>query len=194
MTDTNTSGTKKLGISGEVGSFSEEAGLLYSKLAGIQTSLDFLVDMEGVLSAVSSGRVDLGIFPVVNCRGGLVTMAFESMGKYLFTWIDQFTLNVKQCLLARPGMSLSQIKSVASHPQGFAQCELYLQKELKQVDRIVWEDTAKAARDLANGILNPKTAVIASKRAAQIYGLEVLAENIQDVQLNLTTFIIIGRR
>ncbi len=183
-----------LGVSGEVGSFSEEAGEQYSQQASLQTTLDFLVDMEGVLSAVSAGRVDLGIFPVMNCRGGLVKMAFEAMGKYLFNLEDNFTLNVQQCLLVRPKVSLKEIRKIASHPQGFAQCELFLEKELKSAERLLWQDTAKAARDLAEGKLSADTAVIASAKAAKIYGLDVLASNIQDIQPNLTTFIIVSRR
>ena len=183
----------RLGVSGEPGSFSEEAGELYSRQAGIQSTLDFLVDMEGVLAAVAARRIDLGIFPVVNSRGGLVTMAFEAMGKYLFTWIDQLSLNINQCLLARPGVRLGDIKKIVSHPQGLAQCGLYLQKELPHAERISWQDTAKAARQLAAGEIDAGSAVIASKRAAQIYGLDVLAENIQDTQPNITTFIIVKR-
>lgn len=182
-----------LGVSGEVGSFSEEAGVLYSQQAGITPALEFLVDMEGVLAAVNAGRVDLGIFPVVNSRGGLVTMAFEAMGKYLFTWLGQLVLDVKQCLMVRPGVQLPQVKKLVSHPQGFAQCELYLQKHLSKAEKIIWQDTAKAARDLANATLDPFSAVIASARAAEIYGLEILAENIQDIRPNLTTFIIVKK-
>lgn len=183
-----------LGVSGEKGSFSEEAGELYSQQAGHNTTLDYLVDMEGVLSAVSAGRVDLGIFPVVNARGGLVKMAFDAMGKYLFFVEDQFVLNVQQCLLARPGIAFAQIEKIASHPQGFAQCEKFLEKELKSKERLMWQDTAKAARELAEGALDARTAVIASAKAASLYGLGVIAEGIQDIQPNLTTFIIVSRR
>lgn len=182
-----------LGVSGEPGSFSEEAGQLYSKQAGIQSTLEFLVDMEGVLAAISSGRVDLGIFPVVNSLGGLVTMAFEAMGKYLFTWVGQFPLDVKQCLLVRPGINAKQIKQIVSHPQGLAQCQAYLSKNFPNAEQIHWQDTAKAARDLVEEQLDLHTGVIASKRAAEIYGLEVLAEGIQDSPVNITTFIVVKR-
>lgn len=183
----------RLGVSGESGSFSEEAGLLYSRQASIQSTLDFLVDMEGVLSAVDSGRVDLGIFPVVNNRGGLVTMAFEAMGKYLFTYVDQLSLNINQCLLVRPSVRLQQVEKIVSHPQAFAQCQTFLHRELRDAETMMGQDTAKAARYLAEGKLGEFSAVIASARAAEIYGLEILAENIQDIQPNVTTFIIIKR-
>lgn len=184
---------KRLGVSGERGSFSEEAGRLYSEQAGISVTLDFLTDMEGVLSAVSAGRVDLGIFPVFNSTGGLVTMAFEAMGKYLFTWLGQFSLNVKQCLLVRPGVLMHSINKIFSHPQGFAQCTKYIESQLKNAEKINWQDTAKAARDLSEGRLGSCSAVIASEYAAKIYGLDISAKNIQDSELNITTFIIIKK-
>jgi prephenate dehydratase len=183
----------KIGVSGEPGSFSEEAAELYIQRTGIQARFDFLVDMEGVLAAVSTGRVELGIFPVVNSSGGLVTMAFEAMGKYSFTWVGQLALNVNQCLLVCPETPLTDIKQVVSHPQGLAQCRDYLQKNLPSAKSIAWIDTAKAARDLAEGKLDKSSAVIASARAARIYGLELLAKNIQDSLANITTFIIVKK-
>lgn len=180
-----------LGVSGDPGSFSEEAGLLYAQRVGIKPTLKYLTDMEGVLAAVSTGKIDVGIFPVVNSRGGLVKMAFEAMGKYLFTLIDEVWLDVRQCLLVRSGTKLERIKKIVSHPQAIAQCERYLLKTFKQVDLIEWQDTAKAAHDLAAGKLGKTSAVIAPERAARIYGLEVAVKNIQDNHPNLTTFIVV---
>lgn len=182
-----------LGVSGDPGSFSEEAGRLYAQHAGLSVTLDFLTDMEGVLAAVNASTVDLGIFPVVNSSGGLVTMAFAAMGKYLFTWLGEFPLNISQCLLVKRGVQMTQIKHVVSHPQGLAQCARYLQTQLPNAKTLDWQDTAKAACDLAEGRLDPHSAVIASERAAQIYGLEVLEHNIQDNLHNVTTFIIIKK-
>ncbi|MBS0349588.1 MAG: chorismate mutase [Proteobacteria bacterium] len=182
-----------LGVSGEPGSFSEEAGLQYADKADLTVALSYLVDMEGVLAAIDQGKIDLGIFPVVNSIGGLVSMAFEAMGKYLFVYLDQLQINVNQCLMARAGLQLSEIRSVVSHPQGFAQSEVFLKKNLATVTRILWQDTAKAARELASGVLPPDCAVIASAKAAKMYQLEILAENIQGLSPNLTTFIIVKK-
>ncbi len=186
--------TTRLGVSGDPGSFSEEAGLIYAQRVGIKPKLVYLTDMEGVLAAVDSGKIDIGIFPVVNSRGGLVKMAFEAMGKHLFTMIDEVWLDVRQCLLARPGVKVEQIKKIVSHPQAIAQCERYLLTTFKQADYVEWQDTAKAAHDLAAGKLGKNSAVIAPERAAQIYGLKVLTKNIQDNHPNLTTFIVVIAR
>ena len=76
--------TIKLGLSGAPGSFSEEAALLYAEREGLKSDLKYLIDMEGVLAALTRGEIDKGIFPVVNNQGGLVKQAFQAMGKYLF--------------------------------------------------------------------------------------------------------------
>lgn len=183
-----------LGVSGEAGSFSEEAGLIYAQRVGIKPEVKFLIDMENVLAAVESETINIGIFPVVNSRGGLVKMAFEAMGKHNFNMIDEVWLDVRQCLIVKPGTKASQIKKIVSHPQAIAQCERYLLREFKQADLIEWQDTAKAAKDLAAGKLTKTSAVIAPERAAQIYNLEVLVKNIQDSHPNLTTFIVVVKR
>lgn len=181
-----------IGISGDKGSFSEEAALLYAKQNNIDYKLHYLIDMEGVLKAITQDTIELGLFPVVNLQGGLVTSAFEAMGKYVFQPVDELWLHVKQCLLVLPGTQ--QINDIVSHPQGLAQCKHYLQKEFKHASLRNWCDTAHAAKTLANGELTPHTAVIASELSAKLYGLEVLASNIQDDKSNATAFIVVTNR
>jgi len=179
-----------LGVSGAVGSFSEEAAFEYVKRVGIKATMRYLIDMEGVLAAIDAGEVDIGIFPVVNLYGGLVMQAFKAMGRYLFTPIDEQWLLVNQCLLALPGTSKNEINQIISHSQGLAQCENYLKQNFRDLEYIEYIDTAKAAHDLAEGRLPLKSAVIAPKQAAHIYNLKIIDENIQDSNRNLTAFII----
>lgn len=183
-----------LGVAGAEGSFSEEAGLRYLEQAGLKARLQYLLDMEGVLAAVSLKQINIGILPVVNARGGLVTMAFDAMGKYAFTFVDQLPMNIEQCLMALPGTPRSQITKIVSHPQGLAQCGLFLQQQFPQAEKIYWQDTALAAHDLATGKLDSNCAVIAGSRAAHRYQLAVIANNIQDLHPNITTFIIVKPR
>lgn len=109
----------KLTVSGDQGSFSEEAGLLYAQRMGWENpELVFAIDMEGVLKSVDSGESDYGIFPVVNSRGGLVQTAFEAMGKYLFTLCDELPFEVYQCIMVLPGVKKEEVTQIVSHPQG----------------------------------------------------------------------------
>jgi prephenate dehydratase len=183
--------TTIVGVSGLRGSFSEEAGVQYAKKVNIDPSFTYLLDMEGVLSAIEKREIEFGILPVVNLQGGLVKPAFEAMGKHLFTVIDELWLEVNQCLLALPGTELAHITGIASHPQALAQCRAYITRMDTDAECIEWCDTAKAASDLADGGLSSTTAVIAPQRCASIYGLEILAKNIQDSHPNLTAFIIV---
>ena len=186
---------KKISVSGDAGSFSEEAGLLYAQRQGWENpEIIFSIDMEGVLKAVHSGEADYGIFPVVNSRGGLVQSAFDAMGKYLFTMIDELWFEVYQCLMVMPGVKKEDIKQITTHPQAIAQCERYIKREFPNAKLNDWEDTAKAAKDLAEGKLSKDTAVIAPARSAQIYNLDLLDKGIQDNHPNLTTFIVVKSR
>jgi len=181
----------RLGVSGDKGSFSEEAGLLYARRAGIKPNLKYCIDMESVLATLDKKQIQLGIFPVVNSRGGLVQTAFEAMGRHLFELVDEIWFDVRQCLMARKGVKAQDIKQITSHPQAFSQCERYLAKEFPKAKLVEWEDTAKAARDLALGRLPKFTAVIAPAGCARIYGLQLLKKSIQDNRPNLTTFIVV---
>ena len=193
MADSTHTGSKRLGVFGDTGSFSESAGMLYAKNNNVVTSFEYLPVMEDLLTAVGAEKIDLALFPVVNFRGGIVKTAFEAMGKYPFSLVDSLRLNVQHCLLIRPGTALNTISKVATHPQAFAQCGYYLQKEFGQAERINWNDTAGAARDLASGKLPADCAIIASERAAKMYNLEVVKKSIQDDPDNFTVFVIVKK-
>ncbi len=183
----------KLAVSGDPGSFSEEAGLIFSQREGVEPELVFATDMRGVLAAVDAGEVDQGIFPVVNSRGGLVYPAFEAMGEFRFIMVGELWMEVFQCLMVLPGTSEADITEVTSHSQALAQCDRYLKKTFPTLPLNEWQDTAKAAKDLHDGILPKTAAVIAPARSAQIYGLETIGKGIQDQRPNLTTFIVVEK-
>ncbi|OGV27733.1 MAG: chorismate mutase [Legionellales bacterium RIFCSPHIGHO2_12_FULL_37_14] len=181
----------KLGVSGDKGSFSEASALAYMHKNQLNAQILYLMDMQGVLLALAEKSIDFGFFPVVNINGGLVKEAFLAMGQYSFTFVDDFWFDVEQCLLGFAGLKTHQIKKIVSHPQGLAQCKHYLAKHFPHIPTIAWQDTAKAAKDLAKGVLSKDSAVIAGDNAAKLYGLTVLAKAIQDKTPNLTAFILV---
>lgn len=182
----------RIGVSGDVGSFSEEAGLIYAaKAQGGQSKLFYLIDMEGVLAALSKDEIDVGIFPFVNYNSGIVWPAFSAMGKYNFMPIDDLQLNVEQCLMAKSNLALNEITELYSYTPAFEQCKGFInQHGFKLTD---WGDTAKAARDLASGVLPENAGVVASAQAAKSYGLVMLKQGIQDLQPNITRFIVVKK-
>jgi prephenate dehydratase len=172
-----------LAYSGIKGSFSEEAAIAYDPNAELLPALD----MDGTLEAVNQGTADLGIFPVTNSTGGLVETAYEAMGRHDFQLVDKLPFEVNQCLLALPNTKPEDIKKIASHPQALTQCKNYLSKTFPNAELVEWSDTATAARDLKEKSI----AVLAPAQSAKEYGLEILAEKVQDEHPNITTFIII---
>lgn len=186
--------TTKIGVSGDVGSFSEEVGLNYIKKACLNNSeLLYLIDMHGVMSSLNDGKIDIGIFPVVNNNSGLVWPAFEAMGKYNFKIIDELHLDVQQCIFAKKMLELKDVSAIYSYTPAFNQCKIFLQDEASGIRKVDWGDMAKAARDLSQGVLPEDVAVIGSRRAAEAYNLKILASNIQDVKPNVTMFVVVTR-
>jgi prephenate dehydratase len=183
-----------IGVSGDPASFSEEAALQYAQTAQLTPQLVYLTDMERVLSAVEAGTVDLGLFPVANQRGGLVKQALRAMGNHPFVPIDDFWFDVCQCLMVQRGVQRSHIRQIVSHPQALAQCPAFIRTHLPHAILREWDDTAKAAADLASGQLSSDCAVIAPKRAAALYGLDLVEEGIQDLKPNLTAFVVVKHR
>lgn len=180
----------RIGISGAKGSFSEEAARVYVKKCKIKKfSIEYLISVENVLSTLERGGIDLGIFPIENSTGGIVTEAVEGMAKHNFRIKKMFDIDIRQNLLVRKGTGRDKVKTITSHEQALRQCKGYLKKNWRAAKLKEYEDTAKAAEDLAKGKLPKSTAVIASKAAADIYQLKILEAGIQDLKENFTTFI-----
>lgn len=180
----------KIGISGAKGSFSEEAARIYANNKGlVEPQIEYLISVEKVLSLLQEGKIDLGIFPIENSNGGIVIEAVYAMAAHIFTIEGMFEIDVHHNLLVGKGTNPEEITKITSHDQALKQCRMYLKRKWPGVDIEAYADTAKAAEDLANGTLPNSTAVIASKRAAEIYNLDILEESIQDLKFNYTSFI-----
>jgi prephenate dehydratase len=181
----------KIGVMGAHGSFSEQAGELYRRTHASQSdSILPLVTADAVLQAVESGIIDRGIFPIENSNGGIVIEAVHAMAKYRFTIERMFELDVHHMLLVRPHVTASHITTISSHDQALKQCRMYLKRTWPAADIVPYADTAKAAADLGTGVLKDTTAVIAPRQCAELYGLQILEESIQDLKFNYTTFVV----
>ena len=180
----------RIGISGNRGSFSEEAANHYCHKNQISDyELNYLISVERVLQALDDQEIDQGIFPIENSNGGIVYEAVHAMSRHIFGIDTIFEIDVRHCLLVKPGVNVGDINLVVSHPQGLKQCRMYLKKKWESTDLKEYADTAQAAADLRDGILSEQTAVIASRACAELYGLDILEENIQDLKFNFTSFI-----
>ena len=182
----------RIGIQGDIGSFSEEAANIFAKKHHIDDyEIEYLISSENVLAAVESEKVDRGIFAIENSQGGVVIESIEALAKHRCDIIEMFQILIQQNMLVLPGTKTEQIKSIHSHQQALRQCREYLAKHFDHYPQVEETDTAKSARDLKAGELPKTAAVIANKACAELYGLEILQESIQDMQENLTLFVTI---
>ncbi|MEI7719751.1 MAG: prephenate dehydratase domain-containing protein [bacterium] len=179
-----------IGVSGAVGSFSEEAGQTYARELGLKNyKLEYLVTIENTVAAIEAGAVSLAVFPVENSTMGIVPAAVDAMGRHNFKVESIFAIDVHQNLLVKKGVTKKQIKKIVSQDPAIKQCAMYLARNWPKTPLGDYADTAKAAKDLAAGKLPASTAVIASRAAARAYKLDILEPSIQDLQSNATTFI-----
>jgi len=182
--------TEIIGVSGVPGSFSEEAARVYAGKMGIKNfKISYLVTVENVLASLEKGEVTLGIFPVMNSIGGIVLETVQAVSKHNFVVKKIFKIEIHQNLMVKKGMGADKIKQILSHDQAVKQCRGYLKRVWPKVKVGAYPDTAKAAKDLADGTLPTSTGVIASRAAAKLYKLDVLGASIQDDKNNVTTFI-----
>lgn len=180
----------KIGVMGAKGSFSEQAGEEYIKLEKLATGeIIPLISAENVLTAVENEDVGVGIFPIENSNGGIVIEAVHAMAKHRFVIERMFEVDVHHNLLVSPGVTTSHVKIITSHDQALKQCRMYLKRAWPDIEVVEYKDTAAAARALNDGELPDTTAVIAPKRCADLYGLEILESSIQDLKYNYTTFV-----
>ena len=180
----------KIGVSGNVGSFSEEAAMHYAQENKIKDyEIIYLIAVDKVLTALNDNSIDLGIFPIENSNGGVVLETVQAMSKHNFSIEILFEINVKHCLLVKKGIKPADIKKISSHPQALKQCRMYLKRKWNDRELEEYADTAEAAKDLGSGQLSKSTAVIAPKRCVELYDLTVMEEGIQDLKFNFTTFI-----
>ena len=176
---------------GAKGSFSEQAGELYCQQQSLMgAEILPLVTAQAVLSSLESQEIDIGILPIENSNGGIVIEAVHAMARHQFTVERMFEYDVHHMLLVQPGITASVVTSICSHDQALKQCRMYIRRCWPDADVQPYADTAQAAADLGANVLPASTAVIAPRRCAELYGLEILEESIQDLKFNYTTFLV----
>lgn len=171
---------------GEPGAYSEQgAQQLFP-----DGELKPLPSIRKVFESVEVGRVAFGLVPMDNSQAGSINETYDLFLKHGLHLVGETVVEVDHCLLALPGTHLDDISEVISHPQALAQCEEFV--EALGLAAMPDFDTAGAARRVIEHGLS-KTAAIASARAAELYGLEVLASGIQTYPGNYTRFGLVSR-
>ena len=174
---------------GPEGSFSEEAARRY---AGEGAELVGFPDIPSVISAVSHGLVDQAVAPIENSIEGSINVTVDQLihGNNQPRIIGELNLPIRHHLIGRPGTTITDVERVVSIPAAVAQCRQFLLEHLPQVQILPALSTSAAVSSLVH---SDRIAAVGNERAARLYGMEIIASDIQDADDNVTRFAILGR-
>ena len=178
--------TNSFAFQGVSGAYSEQAGKNVFPDANSVPCATF----EEMFACVRNGKADIALVPIENSQAGRVADTQRLIPDSDLNIIGEYFLEVRHNLLAIPGAKINDIKRIHSHEQGIAQCRKKIIKLNKEM--VIAADTAGSAKKISE--LNKKEdAAIASALAAEIYNLEILEENFQDAEYNVTRFLIMSK-
>lgn len=176
----------KVAFQGEIGAYSEIA--VYKHFTSDAQTIP-CKSFSDVFKSVEAGNVDYGVVPVENSIEGSVNQVYDLFLEYDLEVCGEIILKIEHCLLANRNADLNSIKVVYSHPQALAQCSNFLERLGCKI--IPTYDTAGGAKIVKERGTND-VAAIASERAAEIYGMKVLARDISNTPDNYTRFLVIS--
>ena len=172
---------------GVEGAYAQQAA---SRMFALPTIVYFN-DFEKIFESVEKGLCPYGILPIENSAAGSVAAVYDLMRKHRFHIVRSLKLKIDHVLLAPKGTKLSDVKVIESHPHALAQCSEFFRAH-SDIEMKPAINTATAAEALAANKTRG-VAVIASRTCADLYGLEIIAERIQNAALNYTRFICIAK-
>jgi len=178
---------ERVAFQGEPGAFSEEAALA---LLGEEIRLVPCATFATAFRAVSAGDADYVLAPVENSLVGAVQWSLDLLAESELGICAEMILPIVHNLIGVPGARIEQIRSVQSHPVALAQCERFFHAN-PGIKRVAAEDTAGSVREIL-GAGDPGRAAIAGRRAAEIYGGEILRERLEDNPANFTRFLLLA--
>lgn len=178
---------------GPTGTYSDEAARSFAARLGIDNPpLYECSSLDEVFSAVEQGRCTFGVVPTENSLEGAVTATLDNFAfKSSVEVLGEEILDIHHCLLLNKEASLEDVDTIASHPQGIAQCRRFISEKLSGRKIITTPSTAESARLAAE---HKNVAGIASAFSAQLYKVDIYQEGIEDHQGNQTSFALIGRQ
>ncbi|MDK2981384.1 MAG: prephenate dehydratase [Chloroflexota bacterium] len=172
----------RVAFQGEPGAYSEEAGLAYYGQADMQPCESF----ADVFDAVAGGACPAGLIPIENSLAGSIHQNYDLLLSHDLHIVGEYFLRVRHCLIAFPDAELADIQKVISHPQALGQCAGNLRAMGVKTEAVY--DTAGSVKLLKESG-ERSCAAIASRRAAEIYGMRILREDMEDNPENYTRFL-----
>ena len=179
-----------LGYMGPAGTFTQQAAIEWSE--GKEELREFPT-IASAIKAVDRGEIERCIVPIENSLNGSVTMTLDTLAFDSEVYIiDEHILRITQNLVIKKGASVSDIKTIMSHPQGFGQCSKMLERDFAGAQLKAVESTALAAKLASCG--DGSIAAIAPASTAEIYGLEIVRPACNDESNNFTRFVVIEKQ
>jgi len=178
-----------IAFQGELGAYSEEAVV---KLFGADVNLLPCRENREVAQRVARGDAEAGVLPIENTLAGSVPASYDAiLAEPTLHVVREVVIPIHHCVMARAGASLQSLRTIESHPIALAQCASWFAQHPSIIARAAY-DTAGAARDV--GLAGDRTrGALASRVAAEHYGLTILAENVEDRDDNQTRFVALER-
>ena len=177
----------RVAFAGKRGAYAEVAA---KQFFGDTASIIPHASFEDVFKSITGGGADYGVLPIENSSTGAIAAVYDLFARYRAVIVGETAVAIRHCLMALPDASLDTIKNVYSHEQGFYQSREYLSAH-PGWQCVPYHNTAVAAHMVAkSGDLS--FAAIAGRQAAELYGLNILAENINSSDVNTTRFVIIS--
>lgn len=157
-----------------------------------QPTITYVKQFEEVFDAIDKGICRYGVLPLENSTAGSVNKVYDQMMKYNFTIVRSVRVKVSHCLLAQPGVKMEEIREIFSHEQAINQCADFL-KQHPEIHVTPCANTAMAAQMVAQS-QRRDIAALSSHNCAHLYGLQTLANSVQDKGNNYTRFICISKK
>ena len=179
-------GYSLIGFQGTHGAYSDAAARVWNPEAATMPFREF----SQVFDAVLEGDIHYGVVPVENTLGGVVGQVNAILATTELRIVAAIDMPIRHCLMAAPGTDHREIRSAYSHGQALAQCRRFLERN--RLEALEWYDTAGAARMIAETQAKGSAAV-ASRFAAELYGLDIIKEDIQDSDVNRTRFLVLAK-
>ncbi|MFN8399901.1 MAG: prephenate dehydratase [Anaerolineales bacterium] len=177
----------KVSFQGEPGAYSEQAVFNYY---GKEVETVPCESFDVMFDSVISGKSDAALAPIENSLAGSIHQNYDLLLRHNLHIVGEYFLRVRHCLIANPGVKKEDIKKAISHPQALGQCAAYLRDRGIKPETVY--DTAGSVKMLKESGAKD-VAAIASKRAAELYGMQILEEGIEDNPENFTRFLAVGR-
>ncbi|MGQ9572603.1 MAG: prephenate dehydratase [Dehalococcoidia bacterium] len=178
--------SKRIAFLGPPGTFSEEAALRYDPKGQL---LPF-ASVAAVAAAVDSGMAEEGVVAIENSIEGSVTDTLDILiHESRLSIRRELVLPVEHYLLVRPGMQAADVKVLLSHPQALGQCRRFVERCFPKAEIVAALSTAAAVEEM---MARDNAAAIGTRRAAELYGAQILARAIQDRSDNLTRFVVLA--